>query len=74
MVRTGSKKGGLFMTYFVGIDIAKHLHYACIINQSGQVVTQPFPFENTSVGFQLLLSPRIVFLLDSNLQLTIMKT
>ncbi|MDF9823732.1 transposase [Breznakia sp. PF5-3] len=56
MVRTGSKKGGLFMTYFVGIDIAKHIHYACVIDQTGQVVTQPFPFENTSVGFQLLLS------------------
>lgn len=65
MVSTGSKKGGLFMTYFVGIDIAKHLHYACIIDQSGQVVTQPFPFKNTSVGFQLLLSHLSTFSKDS---------
>lgn len=50
------QKGGLFMTYFVGIDIAKLNHFACVIDQNGQVLTQPFPFENTIDGFQLFIS------------------
>lgn len=44
------------MTVFVGIDIAKFSHVACITNQFGQVLTQPFPFENNLEGFNLLLS------------------
>lgn len=50
------QKGGLFMTYFVGIDIAKLNHFACVIDQNDQVLTQPFPFENTIDGFQLFIS------------------
>lgn len=42
--------------FFVGIDIAKHIHYASIIDQHGEVISRPFSFENTSAGFQLLLS------------------
>jgi transposase len=44
------------MTFYVGIDIAKFNHFACIINQNGQVLTQPFSFENNADGFNLLLS------------------
>ena len=44
------------MTVFVGIDIAKYTHYACITDHHGQVITQPFPFENTMIGFNLLAS------------------
>src|SRR5690554_490166 len=44
------------MTVFVGIDIAKHTHYACITDHHGQAITQPFPFENTMIGFNLLAS------------------
>lgn len=44
------------MTYFVGIDIAKFTHVACIIDGNGQVVVEPFSFENTLEGFCLLRS------------------
>jgi len=44
------------MTYFVGIDIAKHTHFACIIDHNGQLHAQSFPFENDAAGFDLLLS------------------
>lgn len=44
------------MTVFVGIDIAKFTHVACITDQFGHVLTQPFPFENNLEGFNLLLS------------------
>lgn len=50
------QKGGLFMTCFIGIDIAKFTHVACIIDSSGQVLHEPFPFENTIEGFNLLFS------------------
>lgn len=44
------------MTYFIGIDIAKHIHYACIIDSDGAVHSEPFPFENNISGFEILLS------------------
>ena len=50
------QKGGLFMTYFVSVDIAKFDHVACIIDLHGNVITDPFTFENTAEGFQLFLS------------------
>ena len=50
---------------FVGIDIAKFTHYACIINLHGEVLSHPFPFENNCTGFQLLLSHLSNFSMDS---------
>ena len=51
------QKGGLFMTQiYVGIDIAKNLHYASIIDSNGEVLHKTFSFENNASGFQLLLS------------------
>lgn len=51
------QKGGLFMTQiYVGIDIAKFLHYATIIDSNGEVLHKTFSFENNKSGFQLLLS------------------
>lgn len=44
------------MTYFIGIDIAKHIHYACIVGSDGEVYSNPFPFENNLSGFKILLS------------------
>ncbi|WP_249028595.1 IS110 family RNA-guided transposase [Tannockella kyphosi] len=44
------------MTYYVGIDIAKTTHYACVITTHGEVIHQPFPFDNSKEGFHLLLS------------------
>ena len=43
------------MTVYVGVDIAKELHYAAIMNSDG-VVANPFSFENNDKGFSLLLS------------------
>ena len=44
------------MTYFVGVDIAKFTHVACVIDQYGLVITEPFPFDNTIEGFQLFIA------------------
>jgi transposase len=44
------------MTYYVGIDIAKFMHYACIIDHNGEVLAPAFPFENNAEGFTFLLS------------------
>lgn len=43
------------MTVFVGIDIAKESHVACILNDYGEV-SQPISFENNIQGFNFLLS------------------
>lgn len=42
--------------YYVGIDIAKRSHVACIINESNQLVVKPFSFVNHYEGFQKLLT------------------
>lgn len=65
MASQGSRKVVFFMTYFVGIDIAKLIHFACIIDQDGQVLAKPFPFENNIEGFNLLLSHLANYPLDS---------
>ena len=44
------------MTFFVGVDIAKFTHYACIIDERGVVHANSFSFENTIDGFKLFLS------------------
>ncbi|MGX8852983.1 IS110 family RNA-guided transposase [Amedibacillus sp. YH-ame10] len=44
------------MTYFIGVDIAKYTHYACIINHFGEVHVPSFAFENTMDGFQSFLN------------------
>ena len=49
------QKGGLFMTVYVGIDIAKELHFASIMDHDG-VLSKPFAFENNAQGFHALLS------------------
>lgn len=55
--RQGSKrKVVFFMTYFIGIDIAKFTHYAVILDEHGQVIEKAFPFDNNKSGFSLLLS------------------
>ena len=43
------------MHVYVGVDIAKELHYAAIMDSDG-VVSKPFSFENNDKGFNLLLS------------------
>ncbi len=40
----------------VGIDIAKNLHFASIVDSNGEVFEKAFPFENNKAGFDLLMS------------------
>lgn len=42
--------------FYLGIDIAKHKHYASIIDQTGKAITKPFPFHNHKEGGQTLLN------------------
>lgn len=46
----------LLRQIYIGIDIAKNLHYASIVDSFGQVIEKPFPFENNKEGFKILLS------------------
>jgi len=39
---------------YVGVDIAKHNHYACVTNERQEVLSAPFPFTNDEVGFAKL--------------------
>ena len=48
-------KGGVFMSYYIGIDIAKNKHDCFIQNDNGEVIANPFSFANSSNGFNLLL-------------------
>ena len=40
---------------YVGIDIAKHLHFASVVSSDGEVIVKPFPFENSRKGFMKLI-------------------
>ena len=39
---------------YVGIDVAKDTHYAAAMNNVGEVLVEPFPFDNDAAGFCLL--------------------
>ena len=41
------------MTIYVGVDIAKSTHYAAMTNQHGEVLVEPFPFNNDKSGVDL---------------------
>ena len=41
---------------FVGIDIAKKKHFAAAMDSDGQILLEPFPFDNNIQGFSLLNS------------------
>lgn len=41
------------MTY-VGVDVAKKTHYACITSENNKVLTAPFAFDNDDVGYAKL--------------------
>lgn len=40
--------------FFVGIDVAKNSHEACVIDDAGKVVVNPFSFQNSVKGFTKL--------------------
>lgn len=46
----------LYMTFFVGIDIAKYKHDCFIMDEDGCVIRDSFSFPNDSNGFNILLS------------------
>ena len=56
--------GGVFMTYFIGIDLAKFKHDCFIMNQYGEVIRDSFSFNDDSEGFNTLLN--VLNNLDSN--------
>lgn len=56
--------GGVFMTYFIGIDLAKYKHDCFIMDQNGEVIRDSFSFTNDSEGFNTLLN--VLNSLDSN--------
>jgi len=41
---------------YVGIDIAKTKHVACVINSNGEILHQPFDVFNSRKGFEYLIS------------------
>lgn len=41
---------------YVGVDIAKHTHYACVINDTQNTLTKPFSFTNNEAGFEKFLN------------------
>ena len=41
--------------FYIGIDIAKNEHCACVIDHSGEVFIEPFFFNNNLDGFKLFL-------------------
>lgn len=42
--------------FYVGIDIAKQTHYAAVVNSDGEVLCEPFSFNNNHQGFNMLLN------------------
>lgn len=51
-------KGGVLhmYSYFVGIDIAKHTHWASIMSSDGEIISDPFSFSNDIEGFKKFTS------------------
>jgi len=40
--------------YYIGIDIGKNFHEACLVEQTGKIVVASFQFNNSRQGFNLL--------------------
>ena len=41
---------------YVGIDIAKNTHWASAMNSDGEILLEPFSFQNNNEGFQKFIS------------------
>ena len=54
------------MTLYIGVDIAKDIHYAAMTNQHGEILLESFPFQNSKRGFDLFLDSFSSFIHDSN--------
>jgi transposase len=44
----------VFLTIYVGIDIAKLTHVAVVVDNNGEILVPPFPFQNDAQGLFLL--------------------
>jgi len=51
---TSRQKGSASM-FFIGIDVGKFNHCCAVLNSEGEVLVEPFFFQNNSDGFDLLL-------------------
>ena len=49
---------------YVGIDIAKNTHWASAMNSDGEILLEPFSFQNNNEGFQKFTA-KISFLIFS---------
>jgi len=47
---------GCDLMIYVGIDIAKDKHFCAIADSDGEILEQPFGFDNNRAGYSLLLS------------------
>lgn len=57
VVRQGTRKAVFFMTFFVGVDIAKFEHVVSILDSStGEIIVDSLHFDNSIKGFNELLS------------------
>lgn len=54
------------MTLYIGVDIAKDIHYAAMTDQHGEILLESFPFQNSKRGFDLFLDSFSSFIHDSN--------
>ncbi|MEG0411204.1 MAG: transposase [Erysipelotrichaceae bacterium] len=41
--------------FYIGIDVAKFDHCACVVDSDGEVFVEPFYFTNNHEGFSILL-------------------
>lgn len=41
---------------YVGIDIAKNTHWVSAMNSDGEILLEPFSFQNSNEGFQKFIS------------------
>jgi transposase len=42
--------------YYVGIDIAKRSHVACVMKEDNSLIVKPFEFVSNQSGFKKLLA------------------
>lgn len=51
---------------YLGIDVSRDRHVACIIDEKGEIVKNPFPFNVSAVGFNKLLDIIVSHVDDCN--------
>lgn len=54
--RTSLNTKGRVIMYYIGIDVGKFKHCACVVDSNGEVLVKPFFFTNDHAGFDLFLN------------------